>query len=83
MARSSKLAISLPRTLLAAVEKLRRETGESRSAFFQRAARHLLQDRERKARIDRYLEGYRKRPESHAEVSAAEAAATRLLAEEP
>ena len=83
MRRSGKLAVSLPGTLLAAVEELRKETGESRSSFFQRAVRHLIQDREHRRRVHQYVEGYRARPESKAEIAAAEASATRLLAEEP
>ena len=42
-----------------------------------------LGERDRAARIRRYVEGYAVRPEGEEEVAAAEAAAARLLAREP
>ncbi len=42
MGKSAKVAISLPEIVLRAVEKERKAKGESRSAFFRRAAERLL-----------------------------------------
>jgi metal-responsive CopG/Arc/MetJ family transcriptional regulator len=80
---SEKLAISLPSSLLAQVEKFRKTSGESRSSFIQRAIRLLLASHARKTKIDQYVAGYSKSPETADEVKAAEAAATYLLAQEP
>ena len=83
MAQTSKIAVSLSSTLLERVERARHETGETRSAFVRRAVElALLADKEKALRA-RYLEGYRKHPETTKEVRAAEASAARLLAEEP
>ena len=83
MSMTEKLAISLPRELLAMVERIRRKTGENRSALVQRALRELVRSEERIARARRYTEGYRVAPETRSEVRAAEASATALLAGEP
>jgi metal-responsive CopG/Arc/MetJ family transcriptional regulator len=83
MARTRKVAISLPADLLGEVEKLRRATGESRSGVIQRGILRLLSDRERAARARKYVAGYRRQPESAGEIRAAEAAAADLLALEP
>ncbi len=80
---SEKVAISLPRSLLDEMEKVRKKTGESRSSFIQRAIRAVLEGRERLARVEKYVSGYKQFPETEDEVKAAEAAATYLLAEEP
>lgn len=83
MPRTAKVAISLPSDVLTELERLRSETGESRSALVQRAIRQLIRDRRREERISRYIEGYRQRPESPAEIEAAERAAIDLFASEP
>ncbi|MFH1262366.1 MAG: hypothetical protein V1495_02840 [Pseudomonadota bacterium] len=80
---SEKLAISLPYPLLARVETFRKRSGESRSGVIQRAIRVFLEGHARKTKIGRYLEGYRKMPETAGEIRAAEAAARYLLALEP
>ena len=83
MSETKKVAISLPGELMRKIEKLRKSTGESRSAFISRAIRQALKDREQEILIARYVEGYRKFPETKEEIELAEAAAARLLAEEP
>ena len=80
---SEKLAISLPRSLLLQMERLRKNSGESRSSFIQRAIRSLMESHVRREKIEQYVVGYSKNPESQDEIKAAEAAATYLLAEEP
>ena len=79
----AKLAISLPRSLMKQMEKLRKDSGESRSLFIRRAIRHLIESQAKKRKIQQYVDGYSRNPETQEEVKAAEAAATYLLAEEP
>ena len=83
MAKTEKIAFSLPGKLLERLEKTRKAAGESRSAFVRRAIEQALAARAQQGRISRYREGYRRRPETADEIAAAEAAAGELLAEEP
>jgi len=83
MAETKKIAISIPNDLAKKVESLRKISGESRSAFISRAIGRMLRERELKAQITRYQEGYRKHPESKEEIAFAEASSARILAEEP
>ena len=82
MARMKKIAISIPGDLVRQVEILRRQTGETRSGFISAAIALALRERERGKLVARYLEGYRRQPESKAEIAAA-AAGSRILAGEP
>ncbi|HLG19412.1 MAG TPA: hypothetical protein VI895_06300 [Bdellovibrionota bacterium] len=87
MSRSSndlceKLAISLPHALLRQMEKFRKNSGESRSSFIQRAIRSFMESQTRRKKIEQYIVGYSKNPETADEIKAAEEAATYLLAEE-
>ena len=69
---AEKIAISIDPHLLEAVEALRRRTAESRSAVFARAARMLLRAEEKRRRVESYVEGYRRQPESETELTEAE-----------
>ena len=77
MGATEKIAISVPRELLREAERARKESGESRSAFIQRAIRTLLARRKEKDAIRRYVIGYQRVPETPEEVAAAERAAVR------
>ena len=83
MAESVKIAISIPERLVRLVEKERKRTGETRSAFIRRAIRRLFQDKEHLLQVSEYVEGYRTRPETEEEIAAAEAGAAELLSREP
>ena len=83
MPKAEKIAISLPGELIRRVERIRKSTGETRSAFIRRAIELALEEREQRALIARYQEGYKKHPETAAEIAAAEAAAVELLSGEP
>lgn len=83
MARSEKIAITLPKEILNALERCRTETGESRSALIALAVERLLRERQKDRLVRRYVEGYHRRPESEEEVLAAQAAAADLLTMEP
>lgn len=80
--RVVKIAVSLPSSLYQAIEKERRETGQSRSAIVRSALEDSIARRDRAALIERYVEGYRKHPETVAEVAAAESASADALAGE-
>ena len=83
MAQSVKIAISLPKPLIRLVEKERKRTGETRSAFVRRALRRLLEEKEHLLQVSEYVEGYNEQPETEEEIAAAEAGAIALLSREP
>ena len=81
-ARNAKVAVSIPRELLARVERARRKGRTSRSAVVQDALRLWIARQDEDARVGQYIEGYRRAPEGTREIKAAEAAAVRLFAAE-
>jgi metal-responsive CopG/Arc/MetJ family transcriptional regulator len=83
MSKTSKIAISLPEDVLAAVEKEREESGESRSEIFRRAIRLLLRQRKEREISERYIHAYQRMPDTAEEVNAARRSASTILAEEP
>ena len=83
MPKTSKIAISLPEELLAAVEREREESSESRSQIFRRAVELLLRQRTEKEMSERYIRAYQDMPETTEEVTAARRAAGTILAKEP
>ena len=81
--RAKKVAISLPPELLEAADRECQARGQSRSAFFRAAVEALLAaEREREA-VERYIEGYRKYPETEEEVAEVDAIGSATLAQEP
>lgn len=82
MTKRRKVAISISAEALAAAERLRKHTGESRSAVFERALHGLAAEARRAERSRRYVDGYRRRPEGRHEVTAALRAAMTALATE-
>ena len=83
MSKTSKIAISLPEEVLAAVEKEREASGESRSQLFRRAVDLLLRQRKEREMSAQYIRAYQDMPETEEEVEAARRAAGSILAEEP
>jgi predicted DNA-binding protein len=77
-----KTALSLPRDVYDRLEALRRVTGDTRSGIIRRAIEELFANLRNAEKSRRYVEGYRRFPDSRAEVRAAAIAAKRL-AEEP
>ena len=77
-----KTALSLPRDVYDRLEALRCLTGDTRSGIIRRAIEELFESLRRSEKTRRYVEGYKKFPETRAEIRAA-AAAAKLLAEEP
>jgi hypothetical protein len=80
---AAKIAISIDRELLVKAERLRRSTGESRSAIVARGMRLLLRMEARAARVAEYVEAYRRAPETVADVRGARALSRRALAHLP
>jgi metal-responsive CopG/Arc/MetJ family transcriptional regulator len=78
-----KIAISVSAELLVAADGLARQTGESRSAIYERALRDYLVALERSERSRRYVEGYRRTPETAREIAATLRAALPALTAEP
>jgi metal-responsive CopG/Arc/MetJ family transcriptional regulator len=79
MAKAAKIAVSLEAELLRRVERVREQTGESRSAVVSRALRRLTREDEQARRVVEYAQVYRDKPETPAEVSAARSSAKRAL----
>ena len=83
MTKTSKIAISLPEEMLAAVEKERAMSGESRSEILRRAIRQFLARRRENKLSERYLHAYEEMPETEQEVAAARHSASAILSAEP
>jgi metal-responsive CopG/Arc/MetJ family transcriptional regulator len=83
MAKSAKVAISLPEDVLEAVETERKAKGESRSQFFRRAIERFLKQERESSAVKDYVRGYQEVPESAEEVEAVHRAGIAVLAEEP
>ncbi|MGH7646067.1 MAG: hypothetical protein ACREMR_10840 [Gemmatimonadales bacterium] len=83
MTKRRKVAISVSPEALAGAERVRKQTGESRSAVFERALYGLLAAEGLVQRTRRYVDGYRRQPEGRAEVAAALGTALPTLATEP
>lgn len=83
MARTAKIAISLDAELLRSIERMRGQTGESRSAVVSRALRTLTREEEHARLVREYVKAYRDTPETPAEVAGARASAKRSLAALP
>jgi len=83
MAKSAKVAISLPEDVLEAVEMERKAKGESRSQFFRRAIERLLKQERESSAVKDYVRGYQEVPESAEEVETVHRVGIAVLAEEP
>ena len=82
MPKTTKIAISLPADILNAVERERKESGESRSELFRRAVELLLRRHREQDMSERYIRAYERIPETKEEIEAARHAASVILAEE-
>ena len=83
MAKSAKVAISLPDNVLEAVEMERKVKGESRSQFFRRAIERLLKQERDSSAVKDYVRGHQEIPESAEEVEAVHRRGIAVLAGEP
>ena len=83
MARpATKVAVSIPSALYQAVERVRKASGQSRSAVIQDALRYWLDSQAQGALVREYEAGYRRKPEGRREIKAAGVTAVRLLSTE-
>ena len=76
-----KTALSLPRDVYDRLESLRRLTGDTRSGIIRRAIEELFANLRLAEKSRRYVEGYKRFPETTGEIRAAAAAAKRLAGE--
>lgn len=83
MGKSARVTVVLSDDLSAAIERARKHTGQSRSAFIRNAVELVVDEEQRQAKIERYVQGYRAIPESEDEIREAVALSYASLAEEP
>jgi metal-responsive CopG/Arc/MetJ family transcriptional regulator len=83
MANAVKVTVSLPEDLHRAIERRRRARKQSRSQFYRNALLSDLRAESEREAADRYVEGYRKRPEKQLEVSTIDRLGRAVLASEP
>jgi metal-responsive CopG/Arc/MetJ family transcriptional regulator len=81
MGATAKITISLDAELLEAIERQRRERGQTRSQFFRHAAEQAL--RREQEDDERYIEAYRRQPETEEEMLIAQQLGLAVLAQEP
>lgn len=77
---TSAVTVTIPRDLYRQVERVRRRKGKTRGAVIHDALSHWLAQQDEAKLVREYKAGYRRRPESRREISAAKAAAVQLLA---
>ncbi|HED03273.1 MAG TPA: ribbon-helix-helix protein, CopG family [Candidatus Fraserbacteria bacterium] len=82
-AQTVKIEVSLPQEEFRQIERLRRELKLSRSALITQAIRQLLEERQRKDNIQRYITGYRDHPETPEEYAGFQEMAQRAFSQEP
>ena len=83
MRHRGKVAVTIPQELLDEVEVIRKRSGESRSAVFERALAAYIANAHRAVKARRYAEGYRRRPERKQDEREALISALEALAAEP
>ncbi|MBM3935417.1 MAG: ribbon-helix-helix protein, CopG family [SAR202 cluster bacterium] len=83
MAGTAKIAISLPEKTLAAVERRRRTTGESRSQYVRRAVESLTRIEQEREWDEQMAQSYRENPETQEELEALRKSASILFAQYP
>jgi metal-responsive CopG/Arc/MetJ family transcriptional regulator len=82
VAAAVKIAVSIPADLYRAVERVRKERAQSRSAVVQEALRAWLGSVTRADLVREYEDGYREHPETKGETAAAMANALDAFANE-
>lgn len=83
MSRAIKISISLPSEVLEQADRERETTGESRSEFVRQAVEERIRRIAEAERIERYVEGYRKLPETAEEVASSFTMSRAALSGEP
>lgn len=83
MRKRSKVAVTVDPALLDRIEAMRKRTGASRSAVFERALEAYVANSARADAARRYTDAYRRDPERAADVREALATGLDALAAEP
>lgn len=83
MGQTVKVSVSLPVEILNAVESECKARGESRSGFFRHAVERLLDQQHAQEAVKRYVDGYRRQPETDEEVALAHQISSAVLKQEP
>lgn len=78
MAKKAKISITLPHEVLKEVNMIARRSGENRSAVILKAVQMLIKKPQQEEDSRRYVEAYRKHPESQEELRASEKIASRI-----
>jgi len=76
---AAKITVSVDQAVLRQAERVRRRTGESRSALVARALRVVLQVDDNAELVRQYVAGYRRIPETAADKTSAHKLAARAL----
>jgi hypothetical protein len=80
---AAKVAVSVEHDVFVRAERLRKRSGESRSALVSRALRELLRHDAMAREAKRYVDAYRRVPEGAAEVKRARRISRRAIAALP
>lgn len=81
--RRAKIAVSVDAKVLRSAERIRKKTGETRSALVNRALLELTRHNDETQKIAEYVEAYRRFPESSEDIEGARSVARRAWAELP
>ena len=81
--KKEKVAVTIDHRVFGEAERLRRATGESRSALVNRALNLLVASEAREKNIAEYVQGYRNHPEIEDELSSAANVAAENLKDVP
>lgn len=79
--KAAKVAVSLPSELIAEIDRERRASHKTRSAYFRAVLERHLREASHAALTAAYVRGYTDRPETVEEVAAADATAVDALRE--
>jgi Arc/MetJ-type ribon-helix-helix transcriptional regulator len=78
-----RFTVSVPGELLEALDEKLVRDAESRSAVVRRLVEDALRELEEQAEIERYIEGYRKQPQTEDELGWLDEAVIEQLAQDP
>lgn len=78
-----KIALNLPDGVYDALEKSRAKSGASRSGYIRDAVEERLRREKKQVDIERYIQGYRRFPETAEEIAYSESLVRKVFAENP
>ena len=83
MAKSAKIAISMPVEVLEEIERERHSDGTSRSEIIVQAIQEFLKNRRKQQQIEQYIRGYQLYPETDEEMDVSDQLAAESMAKSP